>query len=432
MRRNRPNVGSASFLALAFVGLVGAFTDVCAQSSGAGTYAAPFLKIPVGARLMASPDVVAGLSPDATLMYSNPAFLSGLPRAQAFISTSEWLDNLIFTSAGVALPIGKQGTVLGIGTTFLYSGGIQGYDASLNVVSEESYYDVGFDVTVSHAFQGTGLSLAAGTTIIQEHVLPNSGTGFAFQAGASYATGPYLLSAAARDLGGTVKFYTESFSIAPEYMFGAGRVFGSRAGQFFTGAQVVESDAFGTRVQLGVDYQFNQALTLRSAINDNLDNSQRGSPFNAGFGFHYGLATLDYSYTPQEYFSSVHTFSLSYAFGGQPRGTGSSVVVPSGDFSPPISDSEPVPPPVRGEPGLKSSAQSQSSGAYVLLAGSHAWLESARAEVRALELLKIPSKIESNGTRFRVVVGRYKSADEAEAARREYASAGHAFTVLAE
>ena len=359
----------------------------------------------------------------------NPAFLSGLPRAQAFISTSEWLDNLIFTSAGVALPFGKQGTVLGIGTTFLYSGGIQGYDASLNVVSEESYYDVGFDVTVSHAFQGTGLSLAAGTTIIQEHVLPNSGTGFAFQAGASYATGPYLLSAAARDLGGTVKFYTESFSIAPEYMFGAGRVFGSRAGQFFTGAQVVASDAFGTRVQLGVDYQVNQALTLRSALNNNLDNSQSGSPFNAGFGFHYGQATLDYAYTPQDYFSSVHTFSLSYAFGGQ--GTGSPVMVPSGDFSPPISDSEPVPPPVRGEPGLKSSAQSHSSGATsssrVRMRGLKALARSPRPR-----LLKIPSKIESNGTRFRVVVGRYANADDAEAARREFAPAGHAFTVLPE
>jgi hypothetical protein len=398
---------------------------------GAGTYAAPFLKIPVGARLMASPDVVAGLSPDATLMYSNPAFLANLAHAQAFITTSEWLDNLVFSSAGVALPIGNGATVLGLGATFLYSGGVQGYDPSLNAVSQESFYDVGFDVTVSHAFRGTGLSVAAGTSLVREHVLPSDGSGYAFHAGASYWRGPNLFHAAARDLGGSVRFDSESWSVAPEYLVGGGRVFNSGLGQFFAGAQVAESDAYGTRIQLGVDYQFNQALTLRSALMDNLDNGQRGSPFNAGFGFHYGLMTLDYSYTPQEYFSSVHTFSLSYAFGGAARGASVPAMVPNGDFAPPISESEPVPPPIRSSLAHETSP-SKNGGSYVLLAGSHAWLESARAEVRALELLKIPAKIESNGSRFRVVVGRYKSADDADEARKEFASVGHAFTVLAE
>jgi hypothetical protein len=428
MRRNRPNWRSATVLGLAWIGLSGTFAEVRAQQ-GAGTYAAPFLKIPVGARLMSSPDVVAGLSPDASLMYSNPAFLSGLPHAAAFITTSEWLDNLTFTSAGVGLPIGSQGTVLGIGATFLYSGGVQGYDAALNPVSQESFYDVGFDVTVSHAFRGTGLALAAGTTIIREHVLPTDGSGYAFHLGASYWMGPNLFHAAARDLGGTVSFDSESWSVAPEYSFGGGRIFASHLGQFFAGAQFTDSDAYGTRVQLGVDYQFNPMLTLRTGFTDNMDNSQRGAPFQAGFGLHYGVMTLDYAYTPQEYFSSVHTFSLAYAFGGPSQGA--RATVPSGDFSPPIADSEPVPPPSRlGIP--KEPAPSRSGGSYVLLAGSHAWLESARAEVRALQLLQIPAKIESNGSRYRVVVGRFKSADDAEEARREYASVGHVFTVLAE
>ena len=429
MRRNRPNWRS-TVLALALIGFSGAYVDVCAQG-GAGTYAAPFLKIPVGARLMASPDVVAGLSPDATLMYSNPAFLAGLPRAEAFVTTSEWLDNLVFSSAGVALPIGNQGTVLGIGATFLYSGSVQGFDGGGNVVSEESFYDVGLDFTVSHAFRGTGLSLAAGATVLRERVLPTDGSGYAFHLGGSYWRGPNLFHAAARDLGGSVTFDSESWSVAPEYLVGGGRVFGSSVGQFFAGAQIADSDAYGTRVQLGVDYQFNSALTVRTALNDNLDSGQRGSPFNAGFGLHYGLMTLDYSYTPQEYFSSVHTFSIAYAFGAMGRGTSSSASVPSGDFAPPISDSEPVPPPSRTV-APKEAAASRTGGSFVLLAGSHAWLESARAEVRALELLKIPAKIESNGTRYRVVVGRYKTSDDAEDARREFASVGHAFTVLSE
>ncbi len=428
MKRNHTNWRTASLLALAAALAVGGAVDVAAQNA-AGTHAAPFLKIPVGARLMSSPDAVAGLSPDATLMFSNPAFLTGLPRAEAFITTSEWLDNMVFSSAGVALPIGSRGTVLGLGATFLYSGGVQGYDSGMNVVSEESFYDVGFDVTVSHAFRGTGLSLAAGATMIREHVLPNDGSGYAFHTGASYWLGRNLFHVAARDIGGSVSFESDSWAVAPEYLVGGGRVFASRLGQFFAGAQMAQSDTYGTRLQFGVDYEFNQALTLRTAINDNLDSEQRGSPFNAGFGFNYGVVTLDYSYTPQEYFSSVHTFSLSYAFGASPRGMAAPVTVPHGDMAPPIADSEPSAPP-KAAPSPPSSPRS--SGNFVLLAGSHAWLESARAEVRALELLKIPSKIESNGTRFRVVVGRFKTAADAESARREYASDGHVFTVIGE
>ncbi|MCI0453096.1 MAG: SPOR domain-containing protein [Candidatus Latescibacteria bacterium] len=427
MRRNRPNWRSVFVLGLSLTGLSGTFAEVRAQQ-GAGTYAAPFLKIPVGARLMSSPDVVAGLAPDATVMYANPAFLAGLPRGAAFVTTSEWLDNLTFTSAGFALPIGSQGTVLGVGATFLYSGGVQGYDAALNPVSEESFYDMGLDLTVSHAFRGTGLALAAGTTIIREHVLPTDGSGYAFHLGASYWMGPNLFHAAARDLGGTVSFDSESWSVAPEYSFGGGRIFASRLGQFFAGAQFADSDAYGTRLQLGVDYQFNPTLTLRSGFTENMDNEQRGAPFNAGFGLHYGVMTLDYAYTPQEYFSSVHTFSLSYTFGGPKQGT--RAMVPTGDLAPPIADSEPVPPPSRM--AVPKEPSSSTGGSYVLLAGSHAWLESARAEVRALQLLQIPAKIESNGSRYRVVVGRFTSDDAAEKARREYASAGHAFTILAE
>jgi len=431
MRRNRPTSRYAYILVVAFLGVWGAFADVHAQSAGA--YAAPFLKIPVGARLMASPDAVAGLSPDASLMFSNPAFMTGLSRPEAFVATSEWLDNLVFTSAGVGIPVGQKGTVLGIGATFLYSGNVEGYDSGLNLVSEESYYDVGFDFTVSHAFRGTGLSLAAGTTIIRQHVLPNDGSGYAFHAGASYWLGRNLLHLAARDLGGSVSFDSESWNIASEVIVGGGRVFDSRVGQFFAGAQVADSDAYGTRLQLGVDYQFNSALTLRSGLTDNLDNAQASAPFMGGFGLNYGVVSLEYAYTPQEYFSSVHTFSLSYAFGSTPRGMSVPATVPSGDFSPPIADSEPsAHQPGNATGNTTRERTAHAGGTYVLLAGSHAWLESARAEVRALELLKIPAKIESNGTRYRVVVGRYKTPDDADSARREYASAGHAFTVVAE
>jgi SPOR domain len=394
--------------------------------TGPGSYAAPFLKIPVGARLMTSPDAVAGMQPDASLMFSNPAFMTGVPAAQAFISTSQWLDDLTFSAAGVALPIGNGSTVVGLGSTLLYSGGLKGYDDAMAIVSEQSYYNVGLDMVVSHRFS-TGLSAAVGATALREHIYPYDGTGYAFHVGASYWLGRTLLHGAARDLGGSVSYDgADRWTIAPEWMAGAGRVFDSAVGQFYAGGQVARSDAYGTRLQIGVDYQLNTMFALRTGVTNNTDSAQPQTPFNAGFGVHYGAFAVEYAYTPQEYFSSTHTFTLSYAFGRNMPATGP-VAVPVGDLAPPVPEPQPVmPAPTRAAP------RPAAATTFVLVGGSHSWLESARSEVRALELLKISSKIEQVAGHYRVVIGRYGTYDEANQARQRYKSAGHIFDIVAE
>ncbi len=415
-------------LGIAIVAIAG---PVRAQQ-GAGTYAAPSLKIPVGARLMSSPDAVAGMRPDASLMYSNASFLAGMTHDQLFVSTAQWLDNMTFSAAGVAVPVGRGGTVLSFGTTFLYSGTLQGYNDALAVVTQESFYSAGFDASVAHAFRGTGISVAFGATYIREHVYPQDGSGVVYNAGASYWLGPNLFHIAARDLGGSVRFDSGTWDIAPEIVGGGGHIFNSPVGQFFAGAQVANSDAYGTRFQFGLDYEINPMITLRSAVTNTI-NEVDGVPFNAGFGFHYGPVTMDYAYTPQQYFSSTHTFSLSYSFGAQSGGRASTpVTVPAGDFAPPVPSADPVPPPMPMNRAAPAAPKGAHATVYVLVAGSHAWLESARAEARALELLKVPAKVESEGTHFRVVVARYDSRDAAEKALASYRSQGHVFRIVAE
>jgi cell division protein FtsN len=65
------------------------------------------------------------------------------------------------------------------------------------------------------------------------------------------------------------------------------------------------------------------------------------------------------------------------------------------------------------------------------VAGSHSWLESARSEARALELMHIPAWVESEGPRFRVVVGRFSTYDDADRARLRYSRNGHDFQIIA-
>lgn len=389
--------------------------------TGPGTSGASFLKIPVGARLMSSPDAVAGMRPDASLLYSNPSFLGGLKTSELFVSSSQWLDDMSFSSLGAAIPLGSGHTVLGVGTTLLYTGGLNGYDATANVVSEESYYDLGLDIALAHHFASTGLSIAGGTTYVREHVLPNDGSGYAFHLGASYWHGPNLLHAAVRDLAGTVNFASGSWDIASEWMAGAGRVFNSGVGQFFAGVQASSSDAYGNRVRFGVDYAITPAFTLHGGVNQNFDELQPGASVNAGFGFHYAAFGIEYAYTPQEFFPSAHTFSLSYQFGAHAV-TPAGATVPVGDLSPPIPD----------HPARATAHKSPEprTGEFMLVGGTHGSRDSAQSEAHALELLNIPTEILPEGPRFRVVVGRYATFEDADRARIRYRGLGHDFLIV--
>jgi hypothetical protein len=312
-----------------------------------------------------------------------------------------------------------------MGTTLLYSGGLVGYDDAMNIVSEESFYEMGLDVALSHRFGSTGLSAAAGATYVREHAPPDDGSGYAFNLGASYWYGPNVFHAALRDLGGTVTFPAGSWEIASETIAGAGRVFDSHFGQFFAGLEGASSAAYGKRVRLGLDYTIGSMFTIRTGLNDNLDEAQSDSPINGGFGMRYGAFAVEYAYTPQEYFSSAHTFSLGYTFGTPMRHASSGAAVPVGDLAPPVPENVEDSPSARVPVPEKGSATN-----FLLIGGSHATLESARSEARALELLNIPAEVESGGARYRVVVGRFASFDDADRVRARYRGKGHEFQII--
>lgn len=410
-------------LFLAALALVWAATAVAQPS--AGSYGASFLKIPVGARLMSSPGAVAGMRPDASLLYSNPAFIGSIESTELFVSSSQWLDALSFTSIGSAIPLGSRHTVLGVGTTLLYSGGLQGYDAATNVVGEESYYDWGLDVAIAHQLGSSGLSLAGGVTYVREHVLPSDGSGYALQMGASYRRGANLFHASARDVAGSVSFAADRWDIAPEWTLGAARAFNSRAGQFIAGLEGSSSDAYGKRIRAGVDYAITSAFTIRGGFNNDLDAVQSATAVQAGFGMHYSAFALEYAYTPQDYFSSTHTFSLSYRFGASgPMSPG--VIVPPGDQAPPLPDATHATPAT-----IEARPRADEANTFVLVGGSHSTLESAQSEARSLELLNIPTEVEREGPRFRVIIGRFSSFDDAEHVRTRYRAKGHDFLIVA-
>lgn len=400
----------ALFVALTTVWAAAAVADD-ASSGTAGTYGAPFLRIPVGARLMSSPDVLLGMSPDASASFSNPAFLAALDRTELFISTATWLEDLSFSAASGTFRL-TDNLVAGLGTTFLYSGGLNGYDASLNVVTETDYHDAAF--TASLAGRYGGLSLGASATYIREYVLPAHGNGYSFSLGAGYRRGPNFVHASALNIGGTVRFDAVSYPIDGEYLVGAGRLFRTALGSFVAGAQLRVSEE--NRVEIGADYRAGRHVTLRAAVPD----VTGGSPdVSGGVGVSWGAMRLDYAYTPVEYFSATHTVSLVFGFGAQAapttRPTADDGTAPA-DMAPVIAPSQIQAPPANG---------------YVIVAGTYATLAEARGAATKLEDAGILTEVEPRaGGSYRVVVGRYTSRSAAERALALYRSRGDRFELV--
>jgi len=388
------------------------------SSQGAGTYAAPFLRIPAGARLMASPDVVVGMTPDASTVFSNPAFLSDIHSTELFLSTASWLEDLNFSAAsGVFHAPGEL--VVGLGATLLYSGGLQGYDASLNVVDEDNYHDTALSATVARRIGD--FSLGARATYLRQYIVPAHGNGYTFGLGASYERGPNFAHAAALNIGGQVQFDAVTYPIDGDAMLGVGRVFNTGVGRIVAGAEMVFSGVTDDRLILGADYQMGRHVTLRASIPD-----LTGGPTVAGgLGVAYGTMHLDYAYTPVEYFSGSHTVSIVFGFGA-----GSTAVPPGTGYSSHPVDSAPVisPSQIQAPPSVTPAAPS-----YILVAGNYGSLAEAKQAAASLESGGVLTEIEPLvGATYRVVVGRYTSQSSAQKALSMYASGGHRFVLVVE
>jgi hypothetical protein len=433
----------------------GAALNASAGESEVGTYGAPSLSIPVGARLISTSDAVVGMDPDASVLFSNPAFLATVPSSGLFLTTSNWLDDMRLSAASFALPFG-QGYTFSLGSIFLYSGDLQGFDDALNVVSNESYYDLGATAAIAKRF-GFGLSLGFGTTYLRQRLYPQDGNGYAFDAGASYETGPYMVHAAVRNFGGKVSFSDVDYTVDSQKLIGAARIFDAGVGRVYAGGQVVFSSAGPTRLELAADFRPHQLFSLKAALKDVSGTQDDHMGLDAGFGIHYGKIAIDYAYTPREYFSSTHTFSIVFEPGAggrsrtyreeqarqeeaparqekrqtaktQPKAQGPAhtapVVDPASDpRTKPAKPAQPVTPPAAAQEPVM---------VYLVVAGIHGWESSARAEARSYEVLDIPATVERIGQKYRVVIGRYEKRKDAISVINKFKKSGQRFTLVEE
>jgi len=456
LRRQRARRALASIcLSLVFFMLPQGVAAVANEE--AGTFGAAFLRIPVGAKAMTLPGVVAGMRPDASMIFSNPAVLAEISAGEVYLSRANWLDDLSLNAIGLVVPAPLD-LKWSFGSRLLYSGGLKGYDAAGQVVSEDSYYDLDFSTALSRRFTGIGLGVGVGVTYLREHLPQENGRGVVFSLGTSYQRSGHRVELVAEDIGGALSFPSRDYPIDSRYGIGYGRSFRPAWGVFDVGTQMSFSRSKAKRFRIGAAYLANPFLTLRTGFEHVFSAPETSQmPVSAGFGFHFGALTLDYAYTSQEYFSSTHTVSFLYSFGLSPGGDAMrpntrrrsegrkppvaqpvTTAKATAKAQPRPTDQEkPVAKPADPKPAQDAAAgknkpEKGASGGFAVIAGVHSRMESAQAEVRALRLLKIPAVVDKSGGHLRVLIAKYGSRKKAEKALAKFRKKGHVFRVVAE
>lgn len=171
----------------------GLLVGVCAptqaqETNKIGTAAAPFLRIPVGARAAGMGNAFVSMKDDPASLYWNPSALSSLTSSALLVDHARWLPGIDYEFAGFVLPAGDGGA-FGLSVSVLHTDEIEITTPQEQMGTGDTYTASSAAVGVSYARSLTDLFSIGGTVkYIRETIYNSSASGIAFDVGTIFET----------------------------------------------------------------------------------------------------------------------------------------------------------------------------------------------------------------------------------------------------
>ena len=323
--------------------------DPVQNVSKAGTTAAAFLEIPVGATAIGMGGAFVSIANDASALYWNSAGIASLPRNEFIAIHSSWIAGTRFDFGGFVLPLGDLGT-LGFSFTSLSMEDMKVRTIELPEGTGEYFSAGDLAAGVSYARHLTD-RFAIGFTAkyLQQSIWHESATGFALDAGTTFRTdlfGGMTIGAAFSNFGTRMQLTgrdTRQFIRVDPTKQGSNNQIPTNIEmnswdlpllfQFGVSTNVMKSDNYRwtvavdalhpsdnyESVNIGVELSFEEYFFLRSGYQSLfLDQAEGGFSFGIGAASKTITGNLglrfDYAYRNMGRLENVHTFSLDVAF----------------------------------------------------------------------------------------------------------------------
>jgi hypothetical protein len=284
-----------------------------------GTVSGQFLKLPTNARVSAMGNAQAALAEGASSIGYNPAGILSVTNASFGGTYHQWFAEITHSFYSVAVNLQEWGTV-GMGMTLLTTDDMPVTDQFFPEGTGQMFKSTDVAYTVSYARQISedfGLGLSA--KYIRSYLYNSDyrATSFAFDIGSIYDI-PALrtrLGISIANLGKDLKYIYEQYSIPSVLRFGA-RITALREDDHlvYIALQVGRPNDAEEQYNLGVEYTFQNLVSLRTGYRFNYDTEN----WSGGLGLSLqslGInGSLDYAYTNYKYLSGTHMFSTEIGF----------------------------------------------------------------------------------------------------------------------
>jgi hypothetical protein len=290
------------------------------SSRAAGTTAADFLNLPVGARAAGLGGAYSAVAEEASAIHWNPAGLVQIPKLSAVFMRSQYIDDISYQYAAYAHRISYD-SVLGFSALMTDIGAIQRTDLSGNVEGSFTPQDQVLTASYGKAileFSDRDMDVAIGVSAkyIRSKVFHTAESYAADLGVMTYNFGdvPYRLALTASNMGGGLRFDKESNPLPLTFRMGAAV---SPFRNTLVSADVVFPKQNEPNYLLGGELALTPNDLTRLAVRGGVDLRQMRDGLggvSAGFGATLHFFTLDYAFTPMGELGVTHRFSLTFDF----------------------------------------------------------------------------------------------------------------------
>ncbi len=317
--------------------------------SKTGTTAGTFLEIPVGARAIALGSAYSGIADDASSLYWNSAGSARLTEPDVLFSHSNWIADLRFDYAAIAVPVNSFGT-LGLSFTALTMGDMPVRTVDAQEGTGELFSASNIAVGIHYARNlSDKFSIGFSGKYIQETIWHMSAQAFALDFGVLYTTDFFnnmkigamisnfgtdmrmsgrdarmFVSADKQKMGSNdqipVNIELDSWSLPLNFQFGiATDLYKSDIHHVLIAIDALHPSDNYESINIGLEYTFSEILALRGGYRSlGLADSEGGLTFGAGVGgelFGGGVdIKLDFAYSDYGRLKAANTITLAIVF----------------------------------------------------------------------------------------------------------------------
>lgn len=289
-----------------------------AGAADAGSSAAAFLKIGVGARAVGMGEAQAAAAEGPEALYWNPAGLAVDSRRAVSFTHNEWLDDVRYEYLGISYPLFNLGTV-GFSAGRVGMGKLVGRDEEGNYTGDFGASDMALSLGYGRRFFNF-LAVGAAAEYISSKIEDESASAFAGSLGvvADLPLPGLAVGVSASNIGGELKFIDEGDPLPLAVRGGVAYTlpFGGETNELMVAVDGVKfNDRDDVMVNTGVEYWFMKTIAARAGYKGNYD--QDG--LTGGLGFRYSPAAnlgllADYAYADMGVFGATHRITVGMQF----------------------------------------------------------------------------------------------------------------------